>query len=200
LHPRDPSGAQTLIPDHVLAAVAAVRAASGLPAGVTTGIWTVDGDTARRMSLVERWTGQHRPDFASINVNEPGTDALADLLTSLGIEIEAGVWTVEDARLLAASSFGGRVIRVLLEPVDRSPDGAVATAAEASAELARLGIGAPQLHHGYGVATWDVMRAAVAKGQDIRVGLEDTTVLPDGSVATGNGELVAAAVQLARGA
>ena len=93
LHPRDPSGAQTLIPDHVLAAVAAVRAASGLPVGVTTGIWTVDGDTARRMSLVDRWTGQHRPDFASINVNEPGTDALADLLTSLGIEIEAGVWT-----------------------------------------------------------------------------------------------------------
>jgi uncharacterized protein (DUF849 family) len=45
-----------------------------------------------------------------------------------------------------------------------------------------------------------VMRAAVANGQDIRVGLEDTTVLPDGSVATGNGELVAAAVQLARGA
>ena len=43
LHPRDPSGAQTLIPDHVLAAVAAVRAASGLPVGVTTGIWTVDG-------------------------------------------------------------------------------------------------------------------------------------------------------------
>ena len=68
-----------------------------------------------------------------------GTDALADLLTSLGIEIEAGVWTVEDARLLGASSFGGRVIRVLLEPVDRSPDGAVATAAEASAELIRLG-------------------------------------------------------------
>jgi uncharacterized protein (DUF849 family) len=107
---------------------------------------------------------------------------------------------VEDARLLGASSFGGRVIRVLLEPVDRSPDGAVATAAEASAELTRLGIEAPQLHHGYGLATWDVMRAAVAKGQDIRVGLEDTTVLPDGSVATGNGELVAAALQLARGA
>jgi len=200
LHPRDPSGAQTLIADHVLAAVAAVRTASGLPVGVTTGIWTVDGDTERRMSLVERWTGQHRPDFASVNMNEPGTGALADLLTSLGIEIEAGVWTVEDARLLAASSFGGRVIRVLLEPVDRSPDGAVATAAEASAELTRLGIEAPQLHHGYGLATWDVIRAAVAKGQDIRVGLEDTTVLPDGSVATGNGELVAAAALLARGA
>ncbi len=198
LHPRDPSGAQTLTPDHVLAAVAAVRAVTGLPVGVTTGIWTVDGDAARRMSLVAQWTGRDRPDFASINMNEPGTGALADLLSSLEIEIEAGVWTVEDARLLGASTFGHRVIRVLLEPVDRIPAGAVATAAEASAELARLGINAPQVHHGYGLATWDVLRAAVATGQDIRVGLEDTTVLPDGSVAAGNGDLVAAAARLAR--
>ena len=119
----------------MLAAVAAVRAATGLPVGVTTGIWTVDGDAGRRMSLVADWTGPDAPDYASINVNEPGTDALADLLTELGIAIEAGVWTVEDARLLAASTFGDRVLRVLLEPVDRAPDGAVATAAAAAAEL-----------------------------------------------------------------
>ena len=130
-------------------------------------------------------------------MNEPGTDALADLLTGLGIAIEAGVWTVDDARSLGESTFGGRVLRVLLEPVDRSPDGAVATAAATAAELTRLGITAPQVHHGYGLATWDVIRAAVAMGQDFRVGLEDTTVLPDGRVAAGNGELVAAAVRLA---
>ena len=197
LHPRDPSGAQTLVAEHVLAAVAAVRAATGLPVGVTTGIWTVDGDVARRMSLVTDWTGPDAPDYASINVNEPGTGALADLLTGLGIAIEAGVWTVEDARSLGESTFGDRVLRVLLEPVDRSPDGAVATAAATAAELTRLGITAPQVHHGYGLATWDVIRAAVAMGQDFRVGLEDTTVLPDGRVAAGNGELVAAAVRLA---
>lgn len=198
LHPRDPSGAQTLVAEHVLAAVAAVRAATGLPVGVTTGIWAVDGDVGRRMSLVADWTGPDRPDYASVNMNEPGTDALADLLTSLGIEIEAGVWTVADARLLGASTFGNRILRVLLEPVDRSPAGAVATAATAAAELARLGIAARQVHHGYGLATWDVLRAAVAMGADVRVGLEDTTVLPDGLVAAGNGELVAAAVRLVR--
>jgi uncharacterized protein (DUF849 family) len=200
LHPRDPSGAQTLVAEHVLAAVAAVRAATGLPVGVTTGIWAVDGDAGRRMSLVADWTGPDRPDYTSVNMNEPGTDALADLLTSLGIEIEAGVWTVEDARLLGASTFGNRILRVLLEPVDRSPAGAVATAATAAAELARLGIAARQVHHGYGLATWDVLRAAVAMGADVRVGLEDTTVLPDGLVAAGNGELVAAAVRLVRSA
>ena len=198
LHPRDASGAQTLDPRQVLAAVAATRAATGLPVGVTTGIWTVEGDVARRLSLVARWAGPDRPDYASINVNEPGTEELADLLTSLGIEIEAGVWTAGDARLLGAAAFRTRILRVLMEPVDRSPAAAVATAAAAAAELARLGVSARQVHHGYGLATWDVMRAAVAMGQDIRVGLEDTTVLPDGSAAAGNGDLVAAAVRIAQ--
>ncbi len=198
LHPRDAAGAQTLDPDHVLAAVAATRAATGLPVGVTTGIWTVDGDVARRLDLVSRWTGPDRPDYASINMNEPGTDDLAGLLTSLGIAIEAGVWAAADARLLGVAAFRDRILRVLMEPVDRNPAGAVATAAEAASELARLGVTARQVHHGYDHATWDVMRAAVAVGQDIRIGLEDTTFLPDGSVAEGNSDLVAAAVSLVR--
>lgn len=198
LHPRDDSGAQTLDPGQVLAAVAATRAATGLPVGVTTGIWTVDGDVARRLSLVERWTGPDRPDYASINMNEPGTEDLADLLTSLDIEIEAGVWTTADARLLGAASFRPRILRVLMEPVDRVPAAAVATAADTAAELARAGVSVRQVRHGYGLATWAVLRAAVAVGQDIRIGLEDTTVLPDGSAASGNGDLVAAAVRIAR--
>jgi uncharacterized protein (DUF849 family) len=198
LHPRDAAGEQTLDPEHVLAAVAATRAATGLPVGVTTGIWTVNGDVARRLDLVARWTGPDRPDYASINMNEPGTEDLADLLTSLGIQIEAGVWTAADARLLGAAAFKDRILRVLMEPVDRNPAGAVATAAEAAAELARLGVTARQVHHGYDLATWDVISAAVAMGQDIRVGLEDTQILPDGSPAAGNADLVAAAARLVR--
>ena len=198
LHPRDDSGAQTLAAEHVLAAVAAVRAATGLPVGVTTGIWTVGGDVDWRQALVARWTGPDRPDYASINMNEPGIEELAGLLTSLGIGIEAGVWTIGDARLLGASGFRDRILRVLMEPEDVTPAGAVAAAAKAAAELARLGITARQVRHGYNLATWDVLRAAIADGQDIRVGLEDTTVLPDGSPASGNGDLVAAAARLAR--
>jgi uncharacterized protein (DUF849 family) len=85
-----------------------------------------------------------------------------------------------------------------MEPTPRVPAEAVATAAEAAAELTRAGITARQVRHGYDLATWDVLRAAIADGQDIRVGLEDTQVLPDGSAAAGNGALVAAAAQLAR--
>jgi beta-keto acid cleavage enzyme len=54
----------------------------------------------------------------------------------------------------------------------------------------------PRLHHGYGAATWPVLRAAVLLGRDIRVGLEDTTILANGRPASGNGELVEAAVNL----
>ncbi len=197
LHPRDAAGMQTLAPEHVLAAVAEGRAATGLPVGVTTGIWTVDGDVNRRLALVERWTGPGRPDYASVNMNEPGIEDLAGLLTSLGIGIEAGVWTAGDARVLGASGFRDRIRWVLMEPEDTAPADAVATAAAAASELARLGIAARQVRHGYDLATWDVLRAAIADGQDIRVGLEDTTVLPDGSTATGNGDLVAAAARLA---
>jgi uncharacterized protein (DUF849 family) len=86
---------------------------------------------------------------------------------------------------------------VLLEPEETTPAAAVAAAAGAAAELVALGITARQVRHGYDLATWDVLRAAIADGQDIRIGLEDTTVLPDGVVAAGNGDLVAAAVRLA---
>jgi uncharacterized protein (DUF849 family) len=196
LHPRDESGAQTLEPAHVLAAVAAVRGATGLPVGVTTGIWTVDGDVKRRLALVQRWTGEDRPDYASINMNEPGIEELADLLLGLGIGIEAGVWTPVDARVLETTGFSDRLVRVLLEPEEPMSAAAVATAAAAAAELARMGIVARQVRHGYGLATWDVLRAAIADGQDIRIGLEDTTVLPDGSPASGNADLVAAAARL----
>jgi uncharacterized protein (DUF849 family) len=190
VHPRDASGDETLEPEPVLAAVRAVRSAvPGVPVGVTTGIWAVGGDPARRLELVSGWAGGDRPDFASVN--------LSAVLAGLGIAVEAGVWTAEDAERLAASAFGRDVIRILIEPRDDSPEAAVASAAQAEETLTRRGLQARRVHHGYGIATWPVIRAALIMGQDIRVGLEDTLVLPDGATAAGNGELVAAAARLA---
>jgi uncharacterized protein (DUF849 family) len=57
----------------------------------------------------------------------------------------------------------------------------------------------PQLWHGYGELTWEVVAAGAAAGHDVRVGLEDVLVLPDGSVAASNAELVSAAVGLVGG-
>jgi uncharacterized protein (DUF849 family) len=47
-----------------------------------------------------------------------------------------------------------------------------------------------------GTGSWAVNRRAVARGHGIRTGLEDTPVLPDGRLASGNRELVAAAMSL----
>src|SRR5215472_12283905 len=147
IHPRSASGEQSLAPSDVLPAVAAIRAATGLPVGVTTGIWTVSGDVSRRLELVAGWTGPDKPDFASVNLNEPGVDDLADLLIGeLGIPVEAGVAAVRDVDLLAASSLAGRASWILLEPTSREGPEAVAVAAAASAALHALGITVPQVH------------------------------------------------------
>ncbi len=124
---------------------------------------------------------------------------LAGLLGELGIGVEAGVWTVADADALRGfGSEFGPLVRILIEPQDRSAAGAVALAAEVEAALDRSDLsGVPRLHHGYGMATWSVLRGAVAMGRDIRVGLEDTLVMADGSPAAGNAALVAAGVALA---
>jgi uncharacterized protein (DUF849 family) len=149
------------------------------------------------MSLVAGWAGVDRPDFASINMSEPGPDALAATLGNVGVEVEGGVWTTDDADRLASSQFGTKVIRILVEPQEESPEEAVATAAAIEETLSRHGLDAPRVHHAEGMATWAVIRAAILLGRDIRVGLEDTTVLPDGSTAGGNGELVTAALRIA---
>jgi uncharacterized protein (DUF849 family) len=199
LHPRDSSGAETLDPDAVLAAVAAVRAAvPAIPVGVTTGLWAAGDDPARRTALVSRWGGAGAPDFASVNFSEPGAAELAALLAGLGVAVEAGISSAGDADRLAASGFGARVLRILIEPDERDPDEAVASAARIETALDRHGFTAPRLLHGDGVATWSVLRAAIETGRDIRIGLEDTVVLADGRPASGNRELVQAAVLMTR--
>jgi uncharacterized protein (DUF849 family) len=198
VHPRNASGAETLEADDVFAAVRAIRAAvPGVPVGVTTGLWAVGGDPMRRLALVASWIGEDRPDFATVNLSEPGPDALAASLAGVGLEVEAGVWTAEDAERLVVSEFGTKAIRIVVEPMDDEPGAAVASAAAIDDVLDRHNLDLPRVHHGYGMATWEVIRAALRNGRDIRVGLEDTTVLPDGSTAAGNADLVAAAVRLA---
>ena len=211
LHPRDEAGLEVLDAPAVLAAVGEVQAAvPGVPVGVTTGLWAAGGDSYKRLELVAGWTGPSKPAFASVNMSEPGAAELAALLGELDIAVEAGVWTVDDAAVLAGTGLAGTglagaglagtgLLRILIEPQDTSVEGAVALAAAIEGALDRHSFTAPRLHHGYGLATWHVLRAAVALGRDIRVGLEDTVVLGDGTPATSNAELVAAAVALAAG-
>jgi uncharacterized protein (DUF849 family) len=195
LHPRGPDGRETLDPGPCGRAVASVRAACpGLPVGLTTGAW-IEPDPARRLALVAQW--QLLPDFASVNLGEPGAVGLANLLHERGIGLEPGLWNPDDARLLVHSGLAGRSLRVLLEPQEDEPAAALADAAATERVLREAGVGARLLLHGMGTATWPVLEAALDRRIDVRVGLEDTLRLPDGSLAPDNAALVAAARHLA---
>jgi uncharacterized protein (DUF849 family) len=186
-HPRDASGRETLAAAACDAAVAAVRAlAPGLPIGLSTSA-TIDPDPFARTAALGRW--RVRPDFVSVNLSETGWAGIVRAALHADIGVEAGLGSSVDAEALAASPFAHRVLRALVE-VDGGPDNARAVAAIVPAHI-------PQLWHGLESGTWDVARAGIAAGVDVRVGLEDVLVLPDGRVAAGNAELVAAAVELA---
>ncbi|MDG4824638.1 3-keto-5-aminohexanoate cleavage protein [Asanoa sp. WMMD1127] len=189
LHPRDRDGAQSLEPDDVAAAVAAVRrACPGVPVGVTTGLWISDGDTGRRLATVTRWTdlpAAARPDFASVNVSEPGFHDLVEALDRAGIGVEAGVWSTADARTLATAARRSWT-RVLVEIMD-------GTAETADAILAILDegrVGGPRLLHGEDETCWPMVAHAGRLGLPTRIGLEDTLTGPAGQPISDNADLV----------
>jgi uncharacterized protein (DUF849 family) len=192
LHPRDSAGRESLDVAVVDPVVCAVRAACGVPIGVATGAW-VQPDPGRRAELVSRWT---MPDFASVNLSEPGAVEVMQALLAADVGVEAGVWSVDDAERLAGSGLADRVTRVLVEVLEGAGSPAAAAARRIDAALDRLAITADRLHHGEREATWPVLRQALVLGHDIRIGFEDTLTLPDGTTAQSNAELIAAAAVL----
>ncbi|MFI7465402.1 3-keto-5-aminohexanoate cleavage protein [Nonomuraea sp. NPDC049646] len=200
VHPRDAAGRESLAAADIGAAASAVRAAApGLPVGVSTGLWITGGDAAARLDAVTAWAelpAGARPDFASVNLSEPGFGELARVLLAAGIGVEAGVWTPADAATLTASGLAGRMTRILVEVIDAPAEEAVPRAA---AVLDRLdGSPAPRLLHGEGPATWPLVAEAVRRGLATRIGLEDTLLAPDGGPAEDNAGLVRHVLALAR--
>jgi uncharacterized protein (DUF849 family) len=195
MHPRDAAGRESLEASVVDDVVERVRAACGVPVGVSTGAW-IEPDLRRRLALIAAWRAS---DFASVNVSEDGAADVMAALLDAGVGIEAGVWSVADAERLAATGLGARLTRILVEPVDLPVAGAGAAMGEIHAALDRLGLDAPRLQHGDGDATWVLVEDAVQRGLDTRIGLEDTLRGPGGEVTEGNAELVRAARALGAG-
>ena len=125
-----------------------------------------------------------------MNWHEPGAELVAGALLERGVGVEAGIFTGTDAasRFLA-SPLCRRVLRVLAEVTEPRPSSARTAAAQLVGQLAGL----PVLLHGTDGGAWPVLRMAVDLGLDTRIGLEDVLLLPDGSIATGNLDLVRAA-------
>jgi uncharacterized protein (DUF849 family) len=189
LHPRKPDGSQTMDAKVCDAAVTAIRAAArGLPIGLSTAA-AIDRDPFARAAAITAW--RHPPDFVSVNLWEVDWGGIARAALHAGIAIEAGLSVPADAEELRGSPFAHQILRALVEVDGGAED------ARAIAELIPTGL--PQLWHGSGERTWEVIAAAMTSGIDVRVGLEDVLVLPDGRSAADNAELVRAAVTMIGG-
>jgi uncharacterized protein (DUF849 family) len=192
IHPKDPAGHDTLEPDVVAAVLETVRAAvPGVPVGLTTAAAAAPGP-ADRIDLVRGWTVL--PDFASVNWHEPGSPELAETLLGMGVGVEPGLWQPEAVTAFGAWPRRVDCVRLLLEITeDLPPDRAVAAARLLVTTLGSDTGGVPVLLHGEGTSAWPVFDVAVLGALQARIGLEDTLVLPDGSPARGNAELVTVA-------
>jgi uncharacterized protein (DUF849 family) len=193
--PRRADGAQTLDAVPCGQAVGAIRlGCPGLSVGLSTAAW-IEPDPDRRLSLILRW--DPRPDFVSVDLHEPGAVDLDRTLCAAGIGVEAGVWTATSAPRLVDDGLDRYCLRVLIEPQEAEPGAALATVDAVDAVLDAAGVLLQRLYHGHEGTAWPVIDAMVARGRDVRVGLENVLTLPDGRPARDNAELVATAVALA---
>jgi uncharacterized protein (DUF849 family) len=192
VHPRRPDGAESLHPDHVAAVVEAIGGAvPHVAVSVTTGAW-IEPDPRRRIAQVSAW--RVLPTSATVNVHEEGAVAVARVLHDHGVAVEAGLFTVTAAEEFVRGPLRSLADRVLVEPVDRPTLLAVQEADTILDLLDRYDVDVPRVLHGDGANTWPVLHRAYQLGLGIRIGLEDTFALPDGSPAPHNAALVGAAL------
>ncbi|MDS1270186.1 3-keto-5-aminohexanoate cleavage protein [Lipingzhangella sp. LS1_29] len=190
LHPRDARGEQALEPQALTPTLEQVRAAvPEVPVEITTSL-AAEPDSWRRYDLVGRW-GQ-LPDAATVSLHEPGSVEVVRLLVDRRIRVRAVLCTVDAARILTRT--GVDVDAVVLCPQEARLDEAQRTVQRMEQVLDRGKVTVPRMLHGTGDTAWPLLDQALEAGYDIRIGLEDTLVGPDGAQARDNAELVRAAV------
>jgi uncharacterized protein (DUF849 family) len=194
LHVRGENGVESLAPDDVDATIKALREAlPGTLIGISTGAW-VEKDDHRVLAYVGRWSVP--PDYASVNLRENNAPALTEMLHRRGIGIEAGLADKRDAERLLRLGLDRLSLRILVEVSEQDIDRAHAVANEIMGALRSSPFPRPILLHGDDASAWPLLRRALESGLSTRIGFEDVKVLPDGSVAASNSELVAAAVRM----
>jgi uncharacterized protein (DUF849 family) len=197
VHAFDDAGRESLDGAACGAVLRAIRLLSpATPISLTTSA-TIIADPAARLRAVAAW--EELPDLVTANQGEPGIIELAEHLLARGVGIEAGLLTPDDARAFVRSPIAARCRRVLVEPLDLDPDLALRHAEEMEGIVVAAGIALEQVHHGYEGGCWAVNLRALERGHGIRTGLEDITLLPNGTPARDNADLVAAAARLIRG-
>lgn len=194
IHVFDDDGQQTFRAEPTAATLKAVRSACpNVQISLSTSA-DVEADPRRRLAQIASWT--EVPDVVTANQGEVGIEELCELLLTKGINIEAGLLSLEDAHHFVASDIANACVRAMVEPLDADPDDAVAHAAAIEQVVIGSGENLEQVHHGDLIASWAVNQRAIPRGHGIRTGLEDTPVLPDGRIAKDNGDLVATAAAM----
>jgi uncharacterized protein (DUF849 family) len=194
IHAYGENESETLEAGPCAAMLGAVRSVCpGVPISMTTAAY-LEPDPERRLALVAAWT--ELPDLVTANQGEEGIVELCEHLLVRGVGIEAGLLEVGDAEAFVGSRIASRCTRVLVEPLDADPDAAVTHAAAIEDVLSQASISLEQVHHGDMIASWAVSERGARRGHGIRTGIEDTTLMPDGTLAPDNATLVGAAVEL----
>jgi uncharacterized protein (DUF849 family) len=159
--------------------------------GISTGAWILPHP--KRLEAAKNW--EVLPGFASVNFGEEGAVELAKLLLSRGVAVEAGLCDAESAQILLESELATTCLRVLLEPQEQELKSAIETVNAMEKVLKSGAADLSLLLHGTETTAWPMMDEAIARGYDVRIGLEDTLGLPDGRTAKDNVELVTEAVR-----
>jgi uncharacterized protein (DUF849 family) len=201
LHVRDRSGAETLNPSAVNDTCLHVRELAeemGVPVevGLTTGAWIVP-DLGARLSMIHEWEGV---DCATVNLSEPGFEQVMSAMLDVGIGIDVGLWAPIEMDRLSRSGLLPLVQRVSIELDPGEPylfeDEPTHLAQQLNDLLDDAGSTCPRLTHGMNDWTWTLVEDAFRRGHDTRVGFEDSVLLPNGTTADNNAQLVEAAVVL----
>ena len=107
------------------------------------------------------------------------------------------MWTSADAVTLRNKPIPLGTVRVVAEPTVSGPNTAIAEAARIMRALGPLQGRVSVLLHGEEDGAWPVLGYALTvKNVDIRIGFEDVLVRPDKWLATGNEDLVEAALEI----
>lgn len=197
LHPRDASGAETLDPAVVNETCRQVRELDpSLEIGLTTGAW-IEPDLANRVAMIREWEGV---DCATVNLCENGFETVMTAMLDTGIGIDVGLWAPIELDRLLQSGLLESAFRVSIElgpgePYHLSGD-PLDHARLINDRLDAASPSCPRLTHGEDQWVWPLLTDALRRGHDVRVGFEDSTRLPDGTVAANNAQLLSAALAL----
>jgi uncharacterized protein (DUF849 family) len=194
LHVRDADGHEALDTTSVAETIVKVRkAVPGTLIGISTGEW-IEGTDEGTLAAIRDWT--ELPDYASVNLGEPKALDIMRLLSARGVGIEAGVASQRDAERLVDEGVAPLALRILIEISQQTESEANAVTDAVLASLEEGGVRKPILLHGFDATVWPLVQRGISAGYSVRLGLEDGDALPDGRKATGNSDLIAAAVAL----